>query len=96
MSKGYVPYVQFADLTTVVHTCSDDEKEIKVYIETPDDEHFFKTLELYLHDLTILKHIGYTDEEVRYWKMFCLRNYELIVECAKEGGMFGAENSNAG
>jgi len=71
----------------VVHTCSLDEKEIKVYFEEPDDEHFFKTLIVSLHDLRIIKNDHYEPYEVNRLLRFCINNYDAIMEYAKVGGV---------
>ena len=94
MSKGYVPYmilyVPMGTETTITHTCGDDETEIKVYFERPDDEYSFKYLELKLFNLEIIKHHGFTDDEIIELLEFSKNNYDLIMEYSKVGGVENA------
>ena len=90
MTKGYVPYVTLGDETIVTHTCHENESEIKVYFEQPDDEYFFKYLEINLSSLKILQKHGFTNTEIAKLKDFALDNYELMVKYSKVGGILSA------
>ena len=90
MSSGYVPYVTLGDETIVTHTCHENENEIKVYFEQPDDEYFFKYLELNLSSLKILQKHGFSQDEIIQLKDFSLDNYDLIVKYSKLGGILSA------
>lgn len=90
MSKGYVPYLTLPDETIVTHTCPEDEKDILVYFEKPDEELFFKYLEINLSTLDILKNNGFELSEVAWFVNFCLSNYKLIVKYSKTGGILSA------
>ena len=90
MNTGYVPYMTLWDETAVVHTCGEDEREIKVYFEQPDEEFFFKYLELKLYSLDIIKKHGFTNDEVEKLLEFSKNNSDLIMEYAKVGGAANA------
>ena len=90
MSRGYVPYLTLPDETIVTHTCPEDEKDILVYFEKPDEEYFFKYLELNLSTLEIFKNNGFDESEINWLINFCLHNYNLIVKYSKVGGILSA------
>ena len=90
MTKGYVPYAVLPDETSVVHTWTDIEDEIKIYFEQPDDEYFFKYLEIKLTTLETLQVNGFTDDEVDNLIRFAINNHNLIVKYAKVGGVMSA------
>jgi len=84
---GYVPYMVLADETIVTHTCHENENEIKVYFEQPDDEFFFKYLEIKLLSLENLRSYGFEPYEVERLMCFTMKNREQIIKYAKVGGI---------
>jgi len=94
MTTGYVPYmtlyVPSGTETIITHTCGDDETEIKVYFERPDEEYIFKYLELKLFNLEIIKKHGFTDDEIIKLLEFSKNNYDTIMEYYKVGGVANA------
>lgn len=93
MHGGYVPYVVLGDETSVVHSYTDDLSQLKVYFEKPDEEFFFKYLELKLFDLDIIKKYGFTDEEVEKLLDFSKNNFDFIMEYARVGGVANAQHT---
>ena len=87
---GYVPYMVLTDETSVVHSNTEDESLIQVYFEKPDDEFFFKYLEIKLTSLEILQSHGFEPHEVNELIRFAIRNHDLIVKYAKVGGIMSA------
>lgn len=78
------PYMTFNDDTEVTHSSVQEDGTVKVYIETPIDSGF-KNLTCTLPSYT-LENNGYSDAEVKHWKIFIQNNAHIIMELAKEGG----------
>ena len=86
MTTGYVPYMTLGEIE-ITHTCSENESEIMVYFEEPDEQVFFKTLKVSLHDFRVEKNEHFNSYEVDRLLRFCVNNYNSIVEYAKVGGI---------
>lgn len=84
-------YATLSDKTEVVHSEMGADGRVKVYIEKPVYDGFHNAT-CYLPDYTWEGIVGFSDEEMTYYKEFVENNAHLIMEFAKEGGFANASN----
>lgn len=77
------PYVTLSDGTEIVHSEMKEDGRVKVYIEKPVHDGF-NNVTCYLPDYTWKDRVGFSDEEMDYYKEFMENNVHLILEFARE------------
>ena len=88
------PYMTLNDNTEIVHSdiyYENDVEIVKVYFEKAVYDGFHNAT-CYLPDYTWEDIVGFSDEEMAYYKEFVENNAHLIIGFAKEGGFANASN----
>ena len=61
------PFMTLEDDTVITHTEMRDDGTVKVYIETPDEQDCFHSMECVLPEYRIENVKGYSKDEVEYY-----------------------------
>ncbi len=77
------PYATLSDTTEIVHFEIKPNGKVKVYIEKAVYNGFHNAT-CYLPDYTWENIIGFSDDEIAYYKEFIENNAHLIMEFAKD------------
>ena len=85
------PYITLSDDTEITHSEIKENGSVKVYIEKAVYDGFSHAT-CYLPDYTWEDIVGFSEEEVNYYKKLIENNAHLILEFAKEGGFQNASN----
>lgn len=80
------PFMTLEDGTEIVHSEMKDNGEVKVYIETPDEEDGFHHMTYYLSSYRIEDKFGYNEDEKEYFLDIIKSTAHLIIEFSKDGG----------
>lgn len=83
------PFLTLEDHTEIVHSERLENGEVKVYIETPDEEDGFHSMTCYLPSYR-LEVNGYQEEKVRYYLDIIRSTAHLMMEFSSEGGFMNA------
>lgn len=84
------PYATLSDTTEVVH--SEIKSDVGLRYIQKAVYNGFHNATCYLPDYTWENIVGFSDEEMAYYKEFVENNAHLIMEFAKEGGFKNASN----
>ena len=80
------PFMTLEDGTEIVHSEIKDNGEVKVYIDTPDEEDCFHHMTCYLPSYRIEDEFGYNEDEKEYFLDIIKSTAHLIIEFSKDGG----------
>ncbi len=80
------PFMTLEDDTEITHSEMQENGEVKVYVETPDEKDGFHSLICYLPDYRVEDVAGYSEEEVEKYLDFIRKAAHLILEFSQEGG----------
>lgn len=80
------PFMTLEDDTEITHSEMQENGEVKVYVETPDEKDCFHSLICYLPDYRVEEVEGYSEEEVEKYLDFIRKAAHLILEFSQEGG----------
>lgn len=84
------PFLTLNDETEIVHSEMYSNGEVKVYMETPDENICFKHATCYLPGYRIEEVYGYTEEEMEKLMEVIRSTAHLILEFSQEGGFANA------
>lgn len=87
------PFMTLNDDTEITHSEMKSDGQVKVYIETPDDEGGFRTATCWLPGYRWEDIEGYSETEMSYFKQLIRNNAHLIIEFSQEGGVLNAATS---
>ena len=76
------PYATLSDTTEVVHSEIKSDGRVKIYIIEKRFYNGFHNATCYLPDYTWENIVGFSDEEMAYYKEFVENNAHLIMEFA--------------
>ncbi|MEE8722004.1 MAG: hypothetical protein SOI38_03285 [Eggerthellaceae bacterium] len=74
------------DDTEIVHSDIDESGRVKVYIERPDAKDGFHHATCWLPDYTWEDNVGFSEEDLSYFKNLVRSTSNLILEFAADGG----------
>ena len=80
------PFMTLEDDTEITHSEMQENGEVKVYVETPDEKDCFHSLICYLPDYRVEEVEGYSEEEVEKYLDFIRKAAHLILEFSQENG----------
>ena len=86
------PYMTLSDDTEITHSEMMENGYVKVYIETPDEKDGFHFATCWLPNYHWENIVGYSEEEMEYYKKLIRNNAHLIIEFSQEGGFKNASN----
>ena len=86
------PFMTLNDETEIVHSDMQPDGQVKVYIETPDEEVCFKHATCYLPDYRWEDIYEYTDADIMKFQEILQSTAHLILEFSQEGGFANAAN----
>jgi len=86
------PYMTLNDDTEITHSHMMEDGQVKVYIETPDEKDGFHFATCWLPEYRWENIVGYSEEEMEYFKKLVRNNAHLIIEFSQEGGFKNASN----
>ncbi len=86
------PFMTLNDDTEITHSEMKPDGQVKVYIETPDDNGGFSNATCYLPEYRWENISGYSAEEINYLDRLLHNNAHLILEFSQEGGILNASN----
>ena len=72
------PFMTLEDDTVITHTEMRDDGTVKVYIETPDEQDCFHSMECVLPEYRIENVKGYSKDEVEYYLSVVKSNVSQI------------------
>jgi hypothetical protein len=80
------PFMTLNDDTEIVHSDIDESGRVKVYIERPDAKDGFHHVTCWLPDYTWEDNVGFSEEDLSYFKNLVRSTSNLILEFAADGG----------
>lgn len=80
------PFMTLNDDTEIVHSDMGDDGRVKVYIERPDARDGFHHVTCWLPDGTWEDNLGFSQEDLSYFKSVVESTSNLILEFAADGG----------
>ena len=86
------PFLTLNDNTEIVHSEMQDDGQVKVYIETPDEQYGFKHATCFLPQYQWKDILGYTNTEINYFQEILETTAHLILQFSQEGGFENASN----
>ena len=86
------PFMTLNDDTEITHSEMKPDGQVKVYIETPDDNGGFFNATCYLPSYRWENVSGYSAEKMDYFNRLLHNNAHLILEFSQEGGILNASN----
>lgn len=86
----FVPYMTIGEMEITHSLAQNDDDNVQVLFEQPDDIYFFKTALVDINRMFILKREGFSDEEMSELIRFCRNNKDSILHYSKHGGAFYA------
>lgn len=87
----YYPYCTMYDKIEVVHTPLSSDGFVTVHFEEPDTIYGFKELDCLIPTYRISNIVGFSDTEASALVDFCIKNSEIILSVAKQGGIANAK-----
>lgn len=84
------PFLTLDDETEITHSEFLDLKQVKVYVEKPDEKDCFHHLTCYLPSYNIEEQDGFSDEEIKKYMEIIHSTAHLIMEFSKKGGFDNA------
>lgn len=79
------PYLTLNDDTEVTHSHMMEGGHVKVYFETPDEKDGFHYATCWLPEYHWENIVGYSEDELEYYKRLVRNNAHLIIEFSQEG-----------
>lgn len=78
------PFMTLEDDTEIVHSEMKNNGEVKVYIETSDEEDGFHHMTCYLPSYRIEDEFGYNEDEIQSFLDIVKRNEKRILEASRK------------
>ncbi|MCD8117504.1 MAG: hypothetical protein LUE21_10400 [Oscillospiraceae bacterium] len=86
------PFMTLSDGTEIVHSEMKPDGRVKVYVEKPDDEAFFRNAVCWLPGYQWEDNHGFTGEELERYEEVIRSTAHLILEFSQCGGFAHASN----
>ena len=83
------PFMQLEDGTEIVHSESNADEKVKVYIEKPVYGGFFSAI-CYLPEYQWCEIVGFSSEDIEGYQDILESTAHLIIRFAREGGFDNA------
>lgn len=87
------PFMTLNDNTEIVHSGMRPDGRVKVYIELPDEHDGFHHVTCWLPDDTWEDNVGFSEEDLVYFKDIVRSCANLLLEFAADGGFENASGS---
>ncbi|HBA69486.1 MAG TPA: hypothetical protein DCZ40_09040 [Lachnospiraceae bacterium] len=86
------PFMTLEDNTEITHSEMLSDNTVKVYIEKPDAKDGFHHATCFLPNYIWKDIVGFSEEEMNYFKQLLRNNAHLIMEFSQQGGILNASN----
>ena len=86
------PYLTLKDDTEITHSEMKQDGRVKVFIETPDDDLGFKSAVCWLPGFEWTDIVGYTEDQMSFFRKLIRKNAPAILEFSRSGGVLDASN----
>jgi hypothetical protein len=85
-----MPYMTIKGDVEVLHSKMDKHGFMTVHFEKPDSKNCFNEMDIVLPSMTVTKNVGFSDEEVNEFLLFCSRNATAMSIYSALGGVVNA------
>ncbi|MDR1523152.1 MAG: hypothetical protein LBS29_04310 [Endomicrobium sp.] len=85
-----MPYMTIKGDTEVLHSNMDKRGFMIVHFEKPDSKNCFNEMDIELPSMAVIKNVGFNEDEVKEFLLFCERNARSMVIYSALGGVVNA------
>ncbi len=86
------PFMTLDDETEIVHSEMKPDGRVKVYIEKPDPDYFFRHATCWLPDYTWEDIYKFSEDDIKRFQEIIESTAHLILEFSQEGGLENASS----